>query len=516
MISGQFNRRPFTVKRHARRFTNHRIRSAAAAALAIAVLLSGCAPLQKAGKQLSSAAEKQIEAVSSAVSSGAASLADSLPSSSKPSPSSAAPAVSAKASSKASSSAVTRKTTVKAPAKKTDVRSVQKINTSLPSKTAAKKQITAPEVPQKTYTSVQQAGAYQNLSSAEKQLYSLIKNSVYQIALQPVSGGYYPIGQIWISQKLSEAQIRISMTAFMDDNPQVFWLANAYTYGYDGGTTIVQLFSVLSPAQAQAAVSRLDGKINSILQAMPSGLNEFDREEYLFDYIAAHCTYDDAAVIDDSRWQAFTSYGVLVDGLAVCEGYAKAMQLLAGDAGLTCTVVHGTSGGVGHMWNAVVIGGKWYNLDVTWCDNTILIYNYYNVPDSVLKLTHTIGATASSLSDAQICSGSTQFNVFLPSCTSSDANYFRVKGAAVSSKTDAADESVIQSLAAMMKAGRTSFPFFIDGTPYDSQVSAVVSAKMYHWLTAAASQAGRALNTDTMTYVTDKADSGVTMHVSYQ
>lgn len=505
------------MKRYAHRFTAHRIRSAAAAALAVAVLLSGCAPLQKAEKQLSSAAEKQVEAVSSAVSSGAASLADSLPGSSKPSPSSEAPAASSKASSKkASSSAVTRKTTVNAPAKKTDVRSVQKINTSLPSKTAAKKQITAPEVPQKTYTTVQQAGAYQNLSSAEKELYSLIKNSVYQIALQPVSGGYYPIGQIWISQKLSEAQIRLSMTAFMDDNPQVFWLANAYTYGYNGGTTIVQLFSVLSAAQAQEAVSRLNGKINSILQAMPSGLNEFDREEYLFDYIAANCTYDDAAVTDDSRWQAFTSYGVLVGGLAVCEGYAKAMQLLAGDAGLTCTVVHGTSDGVGHMWNAIVIGGKWYNLDVTWCDNTILIYNYYNVPDSVLKLTHTIGAAASSLSDAQICSDSAQFNVFLPSCTSSDANYFRVKGVSVSSKTDAADGTVIQSLAALMKAGGTSLPFFVNGTPYDSQVSTVMSTKMYQWLTAAAGQAGRTLNTGAMTYVTDKADSGLTMHVSYQ
>ena len=302
----------------------------------------------------------------------------------------------------------------------------------------------------------------------------------------------------------------------MDDNPKVFWLANTYAYDYRGNTTILQLFSVLSITQAEAAVSQLDSAVGSILQAMPSGLNDFDREEYLFNYITAHCAYDNAAVTDDSRWQAFTSYGALIDGLAVCEGYSKAMQLLAGYAGLTCTVVHGSSQGVGHMWNAIVISGKWYDLDVTWCDNTVLIYNFFNVPDSVLKMTHTIGASASSLTAEQICADDAQYNVFLPSCTSMDENYFRVKGVSVSSQKDAGDPSIIQSLAADMKAGRTSLAFFISGTPYDSQISAIMSTKMYHWLTAAASAAGRTLNTGSLNYVTDQSDSGLTMHVSYQ
>lgn len=497
------------------RSRTHRIRSAAAAALAIAVLLSGCAPLQKAEKQLSSAAGKQFETASSAASSAVASTVESLLNSSQAS-SKAASSAASKASSKASSSVPARKTAVPVPAKKADVRSVQKINTSLPSKTLAKKELTAPAISSQSYAQVQQASAYQNLSGSEKELYSLIKNSVYQIALQPVAQGYYPIGQIWTSQKLSEAQIRVALTAFMDDNPKVFWLANAYTYGYNGNTTIVQLFSVLSITDAQAAVSQLETTVSSVLQAMPSGLSDFDREEYLFNYIVAHCTYDNAAVTDTSRWQAFTSYGALVGGLAVCEGYAKAMQLLAGYAGLTCTVVHGSSQGVGHMWNAVVIGGKWYNLDVTWSDSTVLVYNYFNIPDSVLKLTHTIGAPASSLTDAQINADDTQYNVFLPSCTSTDENYFRVKGVSVSSQKDAGDSSIIQSLAADMKAGRTSLAFFIEGTSYDSQISAIMSTKMYHWLTAAAGQSGRTLNTGDLNYVTDKSDSGLTMHVSYQ
>lgn len=505
------------MKRQTSRFTTYRLRSAVAAALAIAILLSGCAPLQKAQAQLSSMTEQQAGAASSETSSEAVSVPSSLLNSSQAassvsSASSKAPA----ASSKASSAAITHKTTVTVPAKKTDVKSVQKINTSLPPKTVAKKELAVSSVSEKTYTSVLQAGAYQKLSDAEKQLYSLIKNSVYQIALQPVSEGYYPIGQIWISQKLTEVQIRVALTAFMDDNPQVFWLADAYTYGYDGTTTIIQLFSTLSVTDAQAALSQLNTAVNSVLKAMPSGLNDFDREEYLFNYITANCSYDNAAVTDTSRWQAFTSYGAIVDGLAVCEGYAKAMQLLAGYAGLTCTVVHGSSDGVGHMWNAIVIDGKWYDLDVTWCDSTILVYNYFNIPDSVLKLTHTIGATVSSLSDAQICNDDAQYNVFLPSCTSVDENYFRVKGVSVSSEKDSDDASIVQSLAAEMKAGKTSLAFYIDGSSYDSEVSTIMSTKMYRWLAAAAAQAGLTLNTDNMNYVTDQSDSGLTVHVSFQ
>mgnify|MGYP002408918455 CR=1 FL=1 len=483
-------------------FKKHRIRSAVAAALAIAVLLTGCAPLQKAEKQISAAASS---AVSSRASSALASLLDSSRASSK---------AASSAASKTSSLAA-RKTVVSVTSKKTDVRPIQRIDTALPSKTIAKKELAVSPVMSQTYAQVEQSGAYQNLSGPEKELYALIKSSVYQIATRPISGGYYPIGQIWTSQRLSEAQIRVTLNAFMDDNPQVFWLANAYTYGYNGNTTIVQLFSVLSVTDTEAALSQLDSTVSSVIQSMPSGLSEFDREEYLFNYVTAHCSYDNAAVTDTSRWQAFTSYGALTGGLAVCEGYAKAMQLLAGYAGLTCTVVHGTSQGVGHMWNAIVIGGKWYNLDVTWCDNTVLIYNYYNIPDSVLKLTHTIGAKASSLTDAQICADDAQYNVFLPACTSMDQNYFRVKGISVSSQKASSDSSIIQSLAADMKTGRTSLPFYIDGTPYATQVSAIMSAKMYQWLTGAASQAGLTLDTGDLNYVTDQSDSGLTLHVSY-
>lgn len=66
------------------------------------------------------------------------------------------------------------------------------------------------------------------------------------------------------------------------------------------------------------------------------------------------------------------AYGVLVDGSAVCNGYAQAFHLLAAGAGITSVVVTGeANGGVttgAHAWNRVLIDGEWLVVDTTWDD----------------------------------------------------------------------------------------------------------------------------------------------------
>jgi len=68
------------------------------------------------------------------------------------------------------------------------------------------------------------------------------------------------------------------------------------------------------------------------------------------------------------------AYGILVDGTAVCTGYAMTFQLLAQASGLQSVVVTGiaTSGVTtgGHAWNRVLIDGKWLVVDTTWDDAT--------------------------------------------------------------------------------------------------------------------------------------------------
>lgn len=76
---------------------------------------------------------------------------------------------------------------------------------------------------------------------------------------------------------------------------------------------------------------------------------------------------------------------------AVCSGYANAFKLLRSSSGIPCEYVSGSAytkdGYEGHAWNQVAIDNKWYNVDVTWCDDEMR-YDYFLVPDRQIYLDH--------------------------------------------------------------------------------------------------------------------------------
>lgn len=68
-----------------------------------------------------------------------------------------------------------------------------------------------------------------------------------------------------------------------------------------------------------------------------------------------------------------TSYGALVKGESVCEGYARAMKSVMDRLGIPCVLVQGVYRHTAdnlelHMWNYVQLDGKWYGVDVTMDD----------------------------------------------------------------------------------------------------------------------------------------------------
>ena len=223
--------------------------------------------------------------------------------------------------------------------------------------------------------------------------------------------------------------------------------------------------------------------------------------------------------MDQSQWQAFTAYGALIGGSAVCEGYSRAMLLLAGYAGLPSVLIRGVSDGVAHMWNGIRIDGNWYHLDVTWCDSTKLIYNYFNLDDQRIKLTHQIAPLASSLTDAQIDSSSSLYNLALPVCSSLEKNYFQVKGVPVSGADASGDDAAVAALAPLMKAGKTTLPLRIESDDYDAAVAGLVSSGSHRLaliLQKTAAQAGASLDYGNVTYTTDKEASGMDVFVVYR
>ena len=369
---------------------------------------------------------------------------------------------------------------------------------------------------QSGYQKMDQRSAYGVLTiQGEKDLYELIGKAVYQISDTPGSSGYYTLQTITVPSGLKEAQICETLVAYQDDNPQVFWMANAYSIGTKGNTAYLQLYSNLSLQQCSEYNQKFTAAVSAALASVPSGLNEFGREEAIFNYIVGLCGYDDSAAADSGIWQSYTAYGALVNGKAVCEGYSRAMQLLCGYTGLQCILTRGTAEGENHMWNCVSIDGHWYHFDVTWCDNTSLIYSYFNIPDSVLTATHTPAPAVSSMSDSQITDAAGFYNLVVPVCDSTLANYYLVRGIHIGNPGGLSDDEIVSAIAERMKSGGGTIAFSVGpDSDFDAAVQDLLQ-KMPAYLRSSAKAAGKTLNFNSIRYLSDRPDLGVNIIISY-
>lgn len=109
----------------------------------------------------------------------------------------------------------------------------------------------------------------------------------------------------------------------------------------------------------------LTNKIRSALSSM-SGSGE-TKIKKIHDYIVNNTEYVSGG---------YSAYNALIDGGAVCQGYAMLFYKMCEMAGINCRVMTGTaygsSGAGNHAWNYV--NGKY--IDVTW-DDTTRSTNYY-------------------------------------------------------------------------------------------------------------------------------------------
>ena len=129
-----------------------------------------------------------------------------------------------------------------------------------------------------------------------------------------------------------------------------------------------------------------------IANLITPGMTDLEKSFVINQYLIENSVYDWAALEDaernnfrsvDARFNdSFTAYGILINNVGVCAGYADAFKLLAEEAGLEAIVVTGYLEGIlPHAWNRVNIDGHWHTVDVTNNANEFLINAFLNLPD---------------------------------------------------------------------------------------------------------------------------------------
>ena len=131
---------------------------------------------------------------------------------------------------------------------------------------------------------------------------------------------------------------------------------------------------------ADSTADRLMARASMILVSIISDdMTDVQKIHCIHDYLVQNVRYDhyliDVIMVANptpaqlARYRSFYIEGALLDGVAVCEGFAKAFQMLCLLENIQCEMVSGVADGVDHAWNKVYVDGKAYVVDVTY-DNT--------------------------------------------------------------------------------------------------------------------------------------------------
>ena len=177
----------------------------------------------------------------------------------------------------------------------------------------------------------------------------------------------------WIQE--AAENMHAAIAAYIQDHPGDFWRgfwygarpevkSNPTGYTVSMGAQFEITAECLDMNERVRVKSAIEEETEILLEAT-AAMGDIAKLAYWDNWLAEQNDYNTEAAEDtfdyDSRYPWNITSGLLAEYEPVCEGYAEAMQYLCHLAGIDCLTVTGC----GHMWNAVLLDGVWYELDPT-------------------------------------------------------------------------------------------------------------------------------------------------------
>lgn len=162
------------------------------------------------------------------------------------------------------------------------------------------------------------------------------------------------------------------------------WTSSTSYYTKDSTDymTITYTYTYYTTSEQEAAV---DEKVDEVLTDLDvTNKNDYQKIRATYDYICEHTVYDYDNLEDDEYKLKYTAYAALIDGKAVCQGYALLFYRLALELGVDSRLISGTGNGGAHGWNITELNDVYYNLDTTW-DAGESEYSYFLKCDANFK-----------------------------------------------------------------------------------------------------------------------------------
>lgn len=144
---------------------------------------------------------------------------------------------------------------------------------------------------------------------------------------------------------------------------------NNYVHPYNSFKTIKTKVSSNNEITLEIQKKYSEEKINKINELVNNVISELDlnniddltKIERIHNYILNHTVYDK----NTNSFDINSAYGSLIEGHAVCSGYADAFSIFMNIYKIPNIRVSSEN----HLWNLVYINGKWLHIDLTWDDS---------------------------------------------------------------------------------------------------------------------------------------------------
>ena len=226
-----------------------------------------------------------------------------------------------------------------------------------------------------------------------------VTNYYYEQLNKEQQKAYYAIKQGLLNMQdtimvplLSQKEISDIYFLIRMDCPEIFYTVS-FSYKYYADSTAVEMTPkyLFTKSKIKEHRQAMEARVKKLANQVAK-LDEKGKELFIHDFIVNNVRYDKL-----KKEYSHEIIGALGNGVAVCEGIAKAVKVLCDELNIWCVIALSEANpdkGIKyrHAWNVIKIGGKYYHLDATF-DNTLskddtVRYDYVNLADKQIFRDH--------------------------------------------------------------------------------------------------------------------------------
>ena len=146
----------------------------------------------------------------------------------------------------------------------------------------------------------------------------------------------------------------------------------------------------VNPSELREMERVIEPEINRVASMLFDPLMPKEAKVLLaHNYLCHIATYDPSYLnksITFNPW-SHSAYGCLIKHVCVCHGFSEAFKRILNRGGVTCEIITGQIKGTTtqHAWNIVKIDDDYYHVDVTFDDQSEIVFNYFMKTDEEMK-----------------------------------------------------------------------------------------------------------------------------------